>query len=275
MLRAAYIRFKQLLPRSVRNALSRVNQGLFARRTIERKYGTWFDVDWRKKFRTMPDADWIAAYDAVWQHHHNNCTDETDAAMIITALGGAPHHDSTEQDAKKNAHVQNAHVQSVLEVGCGAGSLAIAMAQAGFRVTCVDVSSEALRKAAHRAQTLAVQGEQTIKHDITWKQGFAEALPFPDKSFDAITCCHTLEHVRDLQTTVQELKRVARMRIVVVVPRQEYRLYAENYHTQFFSTPDQLSSAFGLPRSETRELNYVGRDNEFQDEALLYIGYVE
>ncbi len=265
MLRAAYIRFKQLLPRSLRNALSGINQRLFARRTIERKYGAWFDVDWRKKFRTMPDADWIAAYDAVWQNHHNNCTDETDAAMIIAALGGAPHQGLETNTERKH------HVQSVLEVGCGAGSLAIAMAEAGFRVTCVDVSSEALRKAAERAQTLGLQGER----EITWQQGFAEALPFADKSFDAITCCHTLEHVRDLETTVRELKRVARKRIVVVVPRQEYRLYAENYHTQFFSTPEQLSSAFGLPRSETRELNYVGRDNEFQDEALLYIGFVE
>lgn len=253
MSNAFYTRFKQLIPRKVRNILSSVNQRLFARRTILRKYGEWFDVDWRKKFRTMSNDEWATAYDAIWQHHHNNCTDETDADMIITALGGKY---STESQIK-----------SVLEVGCGAGSLAIAMAEAGFAVTCLDVSTEALKKAEARASSQNLM--------ITWKQGFAESLPFANKSFDAITCCHTLEHVRDLAVTVQELKRVARNRIVIVVPRQEYRLYAENYHTQFFSDPAQLVRAFGLERYEVRELNYVGREgNEFQDEALFYVGYI-
>lgn len=253
MANTLYIRFKQMLPRGLRRALSSVNQHLFARRTIERKYGSWFDVDWRKKFRTISDADWITAYDAVWQHHHNDCTDETDAEMIIAAL--------------RNGTSQRP-IESVLEVGCGAGSLAIGLAEAGFRVSCVDVSQEALRKAEERAK------ERHLT--ITWQQGFAESLPFPDNAFDAITCCHTLEHVRDLAAAVQELKRVARERIIVVVPRQEYHLYAENYHTQFFSEPRHLSDAFNLRRYEVRELNYVGRqENQFQDEALLYIGFVE
>ncbi|MDZ7363780.1 MAG: class I SAM-dependent methyltransferase [candidate division KSB1 bacterium] len=46
---------------------------------------------------------------------------------------------------------------------------------------------------------------------ITWQQGFAENMPFSDKTFDYVTCCHTLEHVKDLDKAVAELKRVARM----------------------------------------------------------------
>jgi ubiquinone/menaquinone biosynthesis C-methylase UbiE len=260
MANTLYIRFKQLLPAGLRRALSGVNQRLFARRTIQRKYGAWFDVDWRKKFRTMSNEDWIRAYDTVWQQHHNDCTDETDTEMIVEALRKKTSPNEVERGVQNN-------VQSVLEVGCGAGSLAIGMAQAGFTVSCVDVSSEALKKAKIRAEELGV--------NIAWAQGFAEALPFADKSFDAITCCHTLEHVRDLEVTVRELKRVARKRIVIVVPRQEYHLYAENYHTQFFSEPVQLVRAFGIARFETRELNYIGRDNEFQDEALMYVGFLE
>jgi 2-polyprenyl-3-methyl-5-hydroxy-6-metoxy-1,4-benzoquinol methylase len=258
MAHTLYLRFKQLLPSILRRTLSAVNQRFFARRTIQRKYGAWFDVDWRKKFHTMSNEDWITAYDTVWQQHHNDCTDETDAAMIIEALGGKPLQREVQLPSE---------VQSVLEVGCGAGSLAIAMAQAGFAVTCADVSSEALKQAETRAIELNI--------NIVWKQGFAEALPFADKSFDAITCCHTLEHVRDVDVTVRELKRVARKRIVIVVPRQEYHLYAENYHTQFFTEPAQLVRVFGLEKYVTRELNYVGRDNEFQDEALLYVGFLD
>jgi ubiquinone/menaquinone biosynthesis C-methylase UbiE len=252
MAHTLYLRFKQLLPAGMRRILSRINQRFFARRTIQRKYGMWFDVDWRKKFRTMSNEEWITAYDTVWQQHHNDCTDETDTAMIIEVLGGKP---------------LPSEVQSVLEVGRGAGSLAIAMAKEGFFVSCVDVSNEALQQAKKRAEKLNI--------NIAWKQGFAEALPFDDKSFDAITCCHTLEHVRDLDVTVQELKRVARKRIVIVVPRQEYHLYSENYHTQFFTETSQLITAFGLAKYQTRELNYIGRDNEFQDEALMYIGFLD
>jgi len=243
-----YLRFKALLPKGLRSVLSSINQRFFARTTIQRRYGAWFDVDWRKRYSTLSNEEWIRAYDEVWKRHHNDCVDETDTAMILGLLGSA------------------AHTPSVLEVGCGAGSLACAMAKAGFRVTCVDVSGEALSQAERRAAAEGVS--------LTVRQGFAESLPFADKTFDVITCCHTLEHVKDLAAATSELKRVARQKLIVLVPRQEYRLYADNYHTQFFSRPEHLIEAFAVEQYECRALNFLGRDNEFQGEALLFVGYL-
>ncbi len=252
MANGLYLKLKALLPDGLRDALSTVNQHFFARTTLQRKHGDWFEVDWRKKFQAMPPEEWIRAYDEVWKHHTNNCVDETDADMIISVL-------------ERSLQTENSSA-TVLEVGCGFGSLAIAMARAGFQTTCVDVSNEALRRAEARANNESVT--------ITWKQGFAEALPMADKSVDFITCCHTLEHVKDLAAATAELKRVARKKLVVLVPRQKYRLYADNYHTQFFSHPDDLIRAFGLERYECTEINYLGRESEFQGEALLYVGYL-
>lgn len=250
MLETLYLRFKRVLPPGLRSVLSSINQRIFARHTLRRKYGAWFDPDWRKKYQTLSDEEWIRAYDEVWKYHHNDCVDETDTAMIVRVL---------------RSPAQAGTVSSVLEVGCGAGSLAIGLARSGFDVSCIDVSVEALRQAEERSLAEGVR--------ISWHSGFAERLPFPDKSFDAVTCCHTLEHVRDLDAAVAELKRVARHCVAVVVPRQEYRLYAGNYHTQFFTSPDDLVKVFALSRYEARELDYLGRNNEFQDRALLYVGY--
>lgn len=235
-----------MLPDGLRDALSAINQRWFARGTLQRKYGSWFDVDWRKHYQKMTEEDWKRAYDEAWKHRNNDCVEETDADLILSALG---------------------EKGSVLEVGAGIGTLAIRLAKEGFSVTGVDVSAEALRRAAQAGTREGV--------DVTWREGFAEALPFPDKSFDHITCCHTLEHVKDLAKVTGEFKRIARRKIVVLTPKQKFRLYAENYHTQFFETPEQLSNAFGLPHSECREIDCIDHKNEFQGKALLYIGEVE
>ena len=239
----AYLKFKRLLPEWARDRLSAINQHFFARRTLQRKNGSWFDVDWRKKFRSFSDAEWQRAYNAVWQHHRNDCVEETDAAMILAALGASG---------------------SVLEVGCGMGTLAIKLAQAGFQVTGLDVSDVALQYAKQRALEAGLQ--------INWQEGFAENIPFADKTFDYVTCCHTLEHVKDLNRAAAELKRVTRRKIVVLVPKQKFRVYMDNYHTQFFETANQLVSAFGLARYQCQEIDCLGRNNEFQGRAFLYVG---
>lgn len=254
MAHKAYLKFKNLLPVSVKEALSAVNQRFFARHTLKRKYGSWFEVDWRKKFRSMSDEDWIRAYDDVWKNHHNDCLDETDSTLVLDAISQVH-------------HLAQKPITEILEIGCGYGSLAMAMSKSGYTVTCLDVSSEALRKAEERAQSENIR--------ITWKQGFAENIPFPDKSFDVITCCHTLEHVKDLAATVQAMKRVARTAIIVLVPKQRFRLYAENYHTQFFSSSEDLIRAFGLARYECIEIDCIEHEGEFQGEALFYLGYME
>lgn len=241
-LHTAYLKFKRILPDWARDGLSAINQRFWARRTLQRKNGNWFEVDWRKKFRSFSEAEWQRAYNAVWEHHRNDCVEETDAAMIVRALGKPG---------------------TVLEVGCGMGTLALKLAQAGFEVTGLDVSQVALQYARQRAH------EAKLK--IHWHEGFAESLPFADKSFDYLTCCHTLEHVKDLSRAPAELKRVARQKIVVLVPKQKFRVYMDNYHTQFFETSDQLAEAFGLPQYHCEEIDCLGRDNEFQGQAFLYI----
>lgn len=69
--------------------------------------------------------------------------------------------------------------EAVLDVGTGTGVLAITAARLGARVTGLDLTPELLEQARENARVAGVEG-------ITWTEGDAEALPYPDASFDAV-----------------------------------------------------------------------------------------
>lgn len=69
--------------------------------------------------------------------------------------------------------------ETVLDVGCGTGVVAITAAQAGARVSGIDLTPELLEH-ARANQTIAGCG------DIEWTQGDAENLPYPDATFDVV-----------------------------------------------------------------------------------------
>lgn len=79
----------------------------------------------------------------------------------------------------------------VLDVGCGGGILADAMARSGANVLGIDLSVKALRVAQLHA--LEAQTERVEYREIS-----AEALAAEQaESFDIVTCMEMLEHVPD------------------------------------------------------------------------------
>jgi 2-polyprenyl-6-hydroxyphenyl methylase / 3-demethylubiquinone-9 3-methyltransferase len=90
----------------------------------------------------------------------------------------------------------------VLDLGCAGGFMAEAMTKRGAIVTGIDPAAGAIAAArAHAAsQNLA----------ITYDVGVGEALPYADKSFDAVVCVDVLEHVADLAMVLSETARVLR-----------------------------------------------------------------
>ena len=127
---------------------------------------------------------------------------------------------------------------TVLEVGCGRGLLAGKLAESGKRmVTGVDiVVPETIR-------------EQYPK--VTFAQGNVEDLPFKDKQFDTVVCTHTLEHVRDLPKAMSELRRVAKRRVIVVVPRQRPYTYNFSLHLNYFPYEWSFPALLGYREQST------------------------
>lgn len=97
--------------------------------------------------------------------------------------------------------------QRVLDVGSGTGQLAFSLARRvrpDGAVEGVDASAEMVRRAT--AQT-ARSGLP-----VTFQIARAQRLPYPDASFDAVTCTLALHHIAfdDRQTAVNEMYRVLR-----------------------------------------------------------------
>ena len=92
--------------------------------------------------------------------------------------------------------------QRVLDVGCGDGTLAVVIARQGATVTGIDADPDMLDAA--RAHAEAVGAELSLR------QGKAEALPFPDASFDVVIAVTVLCFVPEAGRAVQEMARVLR-----------------------------------------------------------------
>ena len=90
----------------------------------------------------------------------------------------------------------------LLDVGCGAGQLALIAARAGAHVTGSDIATNWLEKARARAEAEGLQ--------ITFEEGDAEALPYNDGEFDAVVSLIGAMFAPRPDRVAAELTRVCR-----------------------------------------------------------------
>jgi demethylmenaquinone methyltransferase / 2-methoxy-6-polyprenyl-1,4-benzoquinol methylase len=96
--------------------------------------------------------------------------------------------------------------RSVLDVASGTAAVAIELARAepGRTVAGVDQSPEMLAAGRERVDHAG------LSEQIELREARAEALPFPDGEFDALTFTYLLRYVDDVPATLRELVRVVR-----------------------------------------------------------------
>jgi len=90
-----------------------------------------------------------------------------------------------------------------LDVCCGTGDLAFALAQRGAEVTGLDFNPQMLAIAKTRSRKLKFPAPNFI-------QGDAQQLPFPDHSFDIVTVGYGLRNLTSWERGLDEMHRVAR-----------------------------------------------------------------
>lgn len=90
----------------------------------------------------------------------------------------------------------------LLDVGCGAGQLALIAARAGAQVTGCDIATNWLEKARARAATEGLK--------VTFEEGDAEALPYEDGQFDAVVSLVGAMFAPRPDRVAAELTRVCR-----------------------------------------------------------------
>lgn len=100
----------------------------------------------------------------------------------------------------------------VLDVACGTGEWLMACRQQGAEVAGIDLSEKAIS---------ICKNEMPEGHFYAQA---AETLPFPDNSFDIVTCLGALEHFMKPVQALQEMRRVAKenARIIILVPNADF-----------------------------------------------------
>src|ERR1035437_2100578 len=103
-----------------------------------------------------------------------------------------------------------------LDLGCGGGRDAIYLAQNGFIVTGIDVSSAAIEVATRRAQESGAS--------VTWLVGDVLDLPFTNQAFDLVTDRACFHHIADSDRPgyVQEVSKILKPGGFLVIRGSSY-----------------------------------------------------
>lgn len=145
--------------------------------------------------------------------------------------------------------LSNLQGKTILEVGCGKGFLSKLIAQdQKYQITGIDIHPPS----------------KNFKN-LHFVSGNIENLPFASKSFDTVICTHTLEHVQDLAKSIQELKRVTKKRLIIVVPKQRPYRYTFDLHLHFFPYPYTLEQVVNGKKKHTI-CKVLGQDIYYQEE---------
>lgn len=143
---------------------------------------------------------------------------------------------------------------SVCDVGCGTGALLGRIAAARPPV------------GRHAGVEFVIEGVKPIE-GVDYVPGRVEDLPFEDKSFDTVICTHVIEHILEVGKAISELRRIARRRVIIVVPREREYRYTFNPHFNFFPYPHSfLRAAHPVPSSH--ECVDIGRDIYYREDRL-------
>jgi demethylmenaquinone methyltransferase/2-methoxy-6-polyprenyl-1,4-benzoquinol methylase len=93
--------------------------------------------------------------------------------------------------------------ESALDVCCGTGDIAAALARAGADTTGFDFSQPMLDVAEQRNSKSQIS-------NLKFRQGDAQSLPFEDQSFDVVTVGYGLRNLASWQRGLEEMHRVAK-----------------------------------------------------------------
>jgi demethylmenaquinone methyltransferase / 2-methoxy-6-polyprenyl-1,4-benzoquinol methylase len=94
-----------------------------------------------------------------------------------------------------------------LDLCCGTGDIAFALARQGAETTGLDFSEKMLEVAESR-QRKSNRKSQIV--NLKFLEGDAQQLPFPDRSFDIVTVGYGLRNLASWERGLDEMFRVAR-----------------------------------------------------------------
>jgi ubiquinone/menaquinone biosynthesis C-methylase UbiE len=131
------------------------------------------------------------ARDAVRHQFSRNATDYRDEPLFAEG-----------EDLRRMVEsIPLSGMERVLDVATGAGHTALAFAPHVHRCIGIDLTEAMVRVAAQLARDRGVDNVEFVTGD-------AENLPFPDETFDVVSCRFAVHHFPDARTAIREVARV-------------------------------------------------------------------
>lgn len=124
---------------------------------------------------------------------------------------------------------------SLLDAGCGPGTITADLAGLVRHVTAIDTSAEVLAVAAEGAPA-----------NVSFAVGDVHALTFGDGAFDVVHAHQVLQHVADPVLALREMRRVCRPGGIVAVRDSDYRAF------NWYPEPPELADWLALYRRVAR-----------------------
>lgn len=141
------------------------------------------------------------------------------------------HHSSVVNDHARRRATDSAafllpHIKphfEILDVGCGPGTITADLADLvpDGHVTGLDSVSSVLDQARSFAESRGLTKER-----LTFQHHDANALPFPDGTFDVVFCHQVLQHVGAPVAVLKEMRRVAKPGGIVAAREADYASFA-------------------------------------------------
>ena len=111
-----------------------------------------------------------------------------------------------------------------LDVGCGTGEFLNACQQTGFKVAGVE-PSELARKQAINNYSLSVSEDTNLAQ-------------FENAQFDSISLWHVLEHLPNLNNSINEFKRILNKKGKVIIAVPNHKSWDANYYREYWAAWD-------------------------------------
>lgn len=107
---------------------------------------------------------------------------------------------------------------SLLDVGCGPGTITVDLAARVASVTALEVTEEALHLARTEVRSRGRENVDFVVADV-------HALDLPDASFDVVHAHQVLQHVADPVQALREMRRVCRPGGIVAARDSDYAAF--------------------------------------------------
>lgn len=141
--------------------------------------------------------------------------------------------------------------KDVLDLACGEGYGSSKMAEVARSVVGVDISEESV-----------IHADKTYKRkNLSFRQGSATAVNFPDASFDIVVSFETVEHLADQEEMIAEIRRVLRPNGILVISSPNRPVYSEESgeKNEFHVKELDFNEFNELLKTQFPAVNYYGQ----------------